>query len=217
MIAVVDYEMGNLRSVEKALERVGARVSVTSDAAVIADSSGLVLPGVGAFGDCMRNLNRYKLVQPILDFIASGRPFFGICLGLQLLFTEGLEFGRHEGLDVIKGSVVRFSGEAFERKERLKVPHMGWNRVKWTGHEPPFDTVGDDDYFYFVHSYVVVPDDPRAAAGLTDYGIEFVSAVRTRNVFATQFHPEKSQVKGLSILKSFSELVDRWDSSSYRP
>lgn len=212
MIAVVDYGMGNLRSVAKALERVGADVIITSDTGVIADSAGLVLPGVGAFADCMKNLDRSHLTQPILDFIKTGRPFFGICLGLQLLFTEGFEFGRHEGLGVVKGSVVRFSGGPFQGKDRLKIPHMGWNRVTWNTKEAPFDAVSDDDYFYFVHSFYVVPEDRDAAAGTTDYGSQFVSALRHKNIFATQFHPEKSQEKGLSILKSFAVLVDRWDS-----
>jgi glutamine amidotransferase len=212
VIAVVDYGMGNLRSVAKALEKVGAEAVVTSDAAVIADSAGVVLPGVGAFADCMKNLDRSRLTRPILDFIATGRPFFGICLGLQLLFAESFEFGRHEGLGIVNGSVVRFSGGPFEGKDRLKIPHMGWNRVTWHTREAPFDAVSDDDYFYFVHSFYVVPEDRDAAAGTTDYGGQFVSALRYKNVFATQFHPEKSQEKGLSILKSFAALVDQWDS-----
>jgi glutamine amidotransferase len=216
VIAVVDYGMGNLRSVQKALERVGAEVAVTADPAVITDAAGLVLPGVGAFADCMRGLDRGGLIGPILDFIGTKRPFFGICLGLQLLFSESFEFGRHEGLGVIKGSVVRFSGGPFEGKDRLKIPHMGWNRVAWAGADPPFDAVTDDDYFYFVHSYYVVPDDRDEAAGITEYGIDFVSAVRHENVWATQFHPEKSQEKGLAILRSFKGLCDRWDSSSSR-
>jgi len=212
VIAVVDYGMGNLRSVAKALERVGAEVAVTSDAGVIADSGGMVLPGVGAFADCVKNLDRPGLIRPILDFVETGRPFFGICLGLQLLFAESFEFGRHPGLGVIKGSVDRFSGGPFEGKDRLKIPHMGWNRVTWNTHEPPFDAVSDDDYFYFVHSFYVAPEDRDTAAGITEYGGPFVSALRYRNVFATQFHPEKSQEKGLSILKSFAAMVDRWDS-----
>jgi imidazole glycerol-phosphate synthase subunit HisH len=212
LIAVVDYGMGNLRSVAKALEKVGANAVVTSDTGLIADSAGVVLPGVGAFADCMKNLDRMHLTRPIIDFITTGRPFFGICLGFQLLFTEGFEFGRHEGLGVIKGSVVRFSGPPFDGKDRLKIPHMGWNRVRWNTQEPPFDAVGGSDYFYFVHSYYVVPEDPDTAAGITDYGIPFASALKKDNIFATQFHPEKSQQKGLSILKSFAALVDRWDS-----
>jgi len=204
--------MGNLRSVSKALERVGLNAVVTSDPALIADGAGMVLPGVGAFADCMRNLDGSGLVSPVLDFIGSGRPFFGICLGLQLLFTEGFEFGRHEGLGVIPGVVVRFEGAPFEGEGKLKVPHMGWNRVRWVQGFPPFSSVPDNSYFYFVHSYYVVPDDEKDAAGITDYGIDFVSAIRRDNIIATQFHPEKSQAVGLQMLTSFGEIVTSWDS-----
>jgi len=211
-IAVVDYGMGNLRSVSKALERVGLVAVVTSDPAVITDSTGMVLPGVGAFADCMKNLDGSGLVTPVLDFIESGRPFLGICLGLQLLFAESFEFGRHEGLGVISGAVVRFEGDAFEGAGKLKVPHMGWNRVRWVQDAPPFSSVADNSYFYFVHSYYVAPDDETDIAGITDYGVDFVSAVRRDNIIATQFHPEKSQAVGLQILTSFGEMVTSWDS-----
>ena len=196
MIAVVDYGMGNLRSVAKALEKVGADAVVTSDAGVIADSAGMVLPGVGAFADCMKNLDRFHLTRPIIDFIDTGRPFFGICLGLQLLFTEGFEFGRHEGLGVIKGSVVRFSGPPFDGKDRLKIPHMGWNRVRWNTQEPPFDAVWDGDYFYFVHSYYVVPEDPDTAAGITDYGIPVRFGAEERQHLRNPVSPGKEPAKG---------------------
>jgi len=215
LIAVVDYGMGNLRSVSKALERVGQDVVVTSDPAVIDDAAGMVLPGVGAFPDCMRNLTDKGLANPVVDFIKGGRPFFGICLGLQLLFTEGYEFGRHDGLGIIPGVVVRFEGDPFSGDNKLKVPHMGWNQVVWKkgdGAQTPFDSLADGDYFYFVHSYYVVPNDGKYTAGTTDYGAEFVSAVGRENIFATQFHPEKSQEKGLEILKAFGELVNRWES-----
>ena len=211
-IAVVDYGMGNLRSVSKALERVGLVAVVTSDPAVIRDSTGMVLPGVGAFADCMRNLDGSGLVSPVLDFIGSGRPFLGICLGLQLLFAESFEFGRHEGLGVIPGQVVRFEGGAFEGEGKLKVPHMGWNRVRWVQDAPPFSSVANNSFFYFVHSYYVVPDDDSDAAGMTDYGIDFVSAIRRDNIIATQFHPEKSQAMGLQVLTSFGKMVTSWDS-----
>ena len=221
MIAVVDYGMGNLRSISKALEKVGLRVVVTSDPSVINDSRGMVLPGVGAFSDCMKNLDARRLINPVIDFVESKRPFFGICLGLQLLFSESFEFGRHEGLGVIPGQVVRFEGEAFRGEGRLKVPHMGWNRVSWKGLKGEkgekeditlFNVSGNGDYFYFVHSYYVVPEDDKCIAGITEYGSDFVSAVKVGNVFATQFHPEKSQSKGLAILKSFGELVEKWES-----
>jgi glutamine amidotransferase len=204
--------MGNLRSVENALNRVGQEVCVTSDPAVIKDAHGMILPGVGAFRDCMINLENQGLVHPVLDFISSGRPFFGICLGLQLLFEESLEFGRHEGLGVIPGKVIRFTGKEFEGTDKLKVPHMGWNSVGWKESSSPFSSVSNGEYFYFVHSYYVIPDDDGDVAGVTDYGIEFVSAIKRGNISATQFHPEKSQSVGLSILKDFGELVKRWES-----
>ena len=215
MIAVVDYGMGNLRSVSKALEKVGQNVVVTSDPAVIDDAQGMVLPGVGAFPDCMRNLTTRKLAHPVVDFINKGRPFFGICLGLQLLFTEGYEFGRHDGLGIIPGKVVRFEGKAFSGENKLKVPHMGWNQVDWNSKNSvgtPFQTLNNGEYFYFVHSFYVEPDDEKYTAGMTEYGVNFVSAVRWKNVFATQFHPEKSQDKGLSILRTFGECVEKWES-----
>lgn len=212
MIAIVDYGMGNLRSVENALNRVGREVCVTSDPAVIKDARGIILPGVGAFYDCMRNLESQGLVHPVLDFISSKRPFFGICLGLQLLFEESFEFGRNEGLGVIPGKVIRFEGIEFEGKDKLKVPHMGWNGVRWKNNSSPFSSVSNGDYFYFVHSYYVIPDDDGDIAGVTDYGVEFVSAVKRGNIYATQFHPEKSQSVGISILKDFGELVEKWES-----
>lgn len=211
MIAVIDYGMGNLRSVEKALERVGGDARITADPHVIRDARGAVLPGVGAFADCMRNLEKFKLIHPILDFVSSNRPFLGICLGLQLLFAESFEFGRHEGLGIIPGIVTRFSGEHFIGPGKLKVPHMGWNQVRWEkGKMAPFDAAGDNQFFYFVHSYYVIPRDDICVAGTTEYGVEFVSAVSRGNIFATQFHPEKSQLPGLAILKSFEALTKRW-------
>jgi imidazole glycerol-phosphate synthase subunit HisH len=215
LIAVVDYGMGNLRSVSKALEKVGQNAVVTSDPAIIDDAQGMVLPGVGAFPDCMRNLTERKLAHPVVDFINKGRPFFGICLGLQLLFTEGYEFGRHDGLGIIPGKVVRFEGKSFVGENKLKVPHMGWNQVDWNSRNcagTPFQSINNGEYFYFVHSFYVEPDDDKYTIGTTEYGIEFVSAVRWKNVFATQFHPEKSQEKGLSILRAFGEYVNKWES-----
>lgn len=200
MIAIVDYGMGNLRSVSKAFEAVGHQVVVTRDPKVIDDASRVVLPGVGAFGDCMANLERYDLVQAIRKSIHSGKPFLGICLGLQLLFTESEEFGRHEGLDVISGMVRRFaSGPA------VKVPHMGWNQVDFRTECPLFDGIGDGSNWYFVHSYFVDPVDPRVVATTTTYGISFASCVWRDNVVACQFHPEKSQSVGLRLMKNFGD------------
>lgn len=201
MIAIIDYDMGNLRSVAKAFEKVGAEATPTRDASVIANATHVVLPGVGAFKDCMRNLEEYGLVEPIMKAVASGKPFLGICLGLQLLFDESEEFGPHRGLGVIKGRVVRFPNE-----RELKVPHMGWNEAKKKKTSRLLEGIGDGSYFYFVHSYYAVPDDPSVTLTSTDYGIEFTSSVEKDNVMACQFHPEKSQKTGLKVLKNFSSM-----------
>ena len=188
MIAIVDYGMGNLRSVQKGFERVGAEARVCRRPAEIALCEKLVLPGVGAFRDAISELRRLDLVEPILAHIAADKPFLGICLGLQLLFDVSHEDGEWPGLGVIPGEVVRFKD-----RPGLKVPHMGWNRVERTETVPLFDSIPSDSYFYFVHSYHVVPRDPSVIAGTTDYGVQFVSVVSRGNLFATQFHPEKSQ------------------------
>ena len=210
MIAIIDYGMGNLRSVQKGFERTGHDAVVTRDPKTILNAGKVVLPGVGAFPDCMRNLEEYGLIDSVYKSIESGKPFLGICLGLQLLFTEGEEFGTHKGLDIIKGKVVRFEGPAFDAPHAsqvaLKVPHMGWNTIAIKRKTPALDDVRDQGHFYFVHSYYVVPDDPGVAATTTTYGIEFVSSVWKDNIFAVQFHPEKSQALGLSILKRFGSM-----------
>jgi len=202
MIAVIDYGMGNLRSVEKGFLKVGVDAKVVSDPQSVNDADAVVLPGVGAFRDCMRNLDQMKLIEPILKSIRKGKPYLGICLGLQMLFTESEEFGVYKGLDVLKGKVVRFRID-------LKVPHMGWNTVRVLRRPPIFDNIDDDSYFYFVHSYYVSPDDDKITAGATDYGITFTSMVWKDNIIATQFHPEKSQEAGLKILKNFGDFVKR--------
>jgi imidazole glycerol-phosphate synthase subunit HisH len=201
MISIVDYGMGNLRSVKKAFESLGFSAALTGDGEEIANSSGLVLPGVGAFGDCMKNLEEYGLSAPIKSFIDNGKPFLGICLGLQLLFEGSEESPGARGLGVLKGWVVRFP--KFE-EERLKVPHMGWNQVEI---KPGFSIargINDHSWFYFVHSYFPEPENEGVIAGRTQYGIEFTSAVQEENVFACQFHPEKSGTTGLKILKNFA-------------
>lgn len=199
MIAVVNYDMGNLRSVQKALEKVGSETVITRDPAVIAGADGLVLPGVGAFGVCMDRLRAYSLVEPIREFVSGGKPFLGICLGLQLLFERSEEFGSREGLGILKGRVVRFAGG-------LKVPHMGWNDVKIIKDSPLTGGIPGGAYFYFVHSYYVEPAEDVAAC-VTEYGVPFVSAIWKGNIFATQFHPEKSQDAGLRMLENFSSLA----------
>jgi len=207
-VAIVDYEMGNLRSVHKGLEKIGASAMVTHDPSSIRDAHGVVLPGVGSFIDCMRNLERYNLIDPILSSIRSGKPFLGICLGLQVLFAESEEFGRHPRLNVLPGRVVRLPLHHLP-DHRLKVPHMGWNQVKIHQRPPVLATIQDGSYFYFVHSYYVVPDSPDVVATTTEYGIEFVSSIWKENIFASQFHPEKSQSLGLEVLRQFKKMVDK--------
>jgi glutamine amidotransferase len=202
-IAIIDYGMGNLRSVQKGFERVGFAAEVTRDLDRITAAAGVVLPGVGAFGACMDNLRSYGLVEPVRQVIARGTPFLGICLGMQLLFEESEEFGRVPGLAVFPGRVVRFTD-----MPNLKVPHMGWNQIRKQQDVPHLQGVGDGAYVYFVHSYYAVPADASLIATSTEYGIEFTSAVARDNVFATQYHPEKSQAVGLKILENFGRLVE---------
>jgi len=208
MIAVIDYGMGNLRSVQKALEFIGAKVIVTHDPDLILNADSVVLPGVGAFKDCMVNLNKLKLIDPIRKFIDGGKPFLGICLGLQVLFEESEEYGPVAGLGILPGKVVKFiDGSSDEKNGSLiKIPHMGWNKIKVKKDSPLFEGVGDGSYFYFVHSYYVVPEDQNMIATVTNYGVEFVSGIQHKNIYAFQFHPEKSQTLGLSILERFSNL-----------
>jgi len=200
MIAIVDYEMGNLRSVQKGFEKVGAEAVITRDKSVIESASALVLPGVGAFTVCMENLEKHDLINPIKSFVGSGKPFLGICLGLQLLFEDSEEFGNCKGLGLIKGKVRKFPSD------ELKVPHMGWNSIEISGDSRLFEGIHDGTYFYFVHSYYVEPEEDVTIAE-TDYGFKFVSAVEKGNIFATQFHPEKSQIEGLKILENFAGLA----------
>jgi glutamine amidotransferase len=206
MLAVVDYDMGNLRSVQKAFEKVGHSAVVTRDPKTIRDSGHVVLPGVGAFPDAMKNLERFGLIDPVVKGIEQGKPFLGLCLGLQLLFTEGEEFGIHRGLDVVKGRVVRFKTPNSGAKEKLSIPHMGWNTVRMKTPSPLFKDSPNDSYFYFVHSYYVVPEDEGCISATTEYGIEFASSIWKDNIVACQFHPEKSQKQGLNLLKRFIEM-----------
>jgi glutamine amidotransferase len=201
MIAIIDYQMGNLRSVQKAFERVGCVAEITGDPQRIAEAQKLVLPGVGAFGDAVHELESRGLVPVIREAIAGERPFLGICLGLQLLFDVSWEDGPHRGLGILPGQVVRF-----DLPEHYKVPHMGWNQVRARRRIPLLEGIPDSAYFYFVHSYYVVPDDPECISLETDYGITFCSMVWRDRLFATQFHPEKSQQHGLQLLRRFAEL-----------
>ena len=201
-LAIVDYGMGNLRSVQKAFERLGHAAEVTSDAERIASAPGVVLPGVGAFGACMANLTERGLVQPVREAIRGGRPFLGICLGMQLLFEESEEFGPVAGLGILAGRIVRFAPDP-ERK----VPHMGWNTLRVRQRVPALADVSDGAWAYFVHSYYPVPADPSVIATTTPYGPEFASSVARDNVFACQFHPEKSQQLGLRLLDGWARQM----------
>ncbi len=208
-IALVDYGVGNLRSAQKALEAAGAdRVIVTRDPAVIRAADRVVLPGVGAYGHCIGSLREAGLEGPVLEAIASGRPFLGVCVGMQLLFEQGEEFGVHRGLGVLPGRVVHFRAAGLSAAEGLKIPHMGWSPVAPAdgavgGACPLFAGLAPGTYVYFVHSYVAVAVDPRQIAGWTTYGVRFPAAVAWQNVAGTQFHPEKSQAVGLALLRNF--------------
>jgi glutamine amidotransferase len=202
MIAIVDYGMGNLRSVQKGFARVGYEAEVTRDVGRIAAARGVVLPGVGAFHACMENLARFGLVEPIRDVIVKKKPFLGICLGFQLLFSESEEFGRQKGLELFPGKVVGFHPD-----NGLKVPHMGWNRIEKKKESPFLEGLSSGDYVYFVHSFYVVPETSSLIATTTDYGGTFASSIATDRLFACQFHPEKSQELGLRILANFGRFV----------
>jgi len=204
MIAVIDYDIGNLRSVQKAIERAGGDVRLITTPAQLARAEKVVLPGVAAFAGAIRELRALKLVAPLKEAIAGGMPYLGFCLGLQLLFDVSYENGEHTGLGVFAGEVVRLGDSPGDR--RLSVPHMGWNQLRVRRRCPLLEGIDDRAYVYFAHSYHVVPADEAIVATTTDYGREFVSSVWRDHVFATQFHPEKSQAVGLKLLENFVRL-----------
>ena len=214
MIVVIDYGMGNLHSVRKALEVVGARVKVSSRAEDISRADKIVFPGVGSFGEAMKELKKRKLIRPIKDAIAAGKPFLGLCLGLQLLFERSEESPGVKGLCVLKGEVKKFNprGQGPGSKgQKLKVPHMGWNNIV---HSSKFmvnsrkilKNIPNGSYVYFVHSYYAAPENKKDILTITDYGMKFASSVCKDNIYAFQFHPEKSQEIGLKMLKNFVNL-----------
>ena len=205
MIAVVDYGMGNLRSVQKALEHVGADAVLATDVETVSRAEKVVVPGVGAFKDAMAGLTQAGLVEVIKESVEAGKPFLGICLGLQVLFDESTEDGLCKGLGIVQGRVVKF-GTTAPDGSKLKVPQIGWNQLFGKGDVPLLRGVADGSYVYFDHSYYVVPTDPEVTAGETEYGIRFTSIIWKENVFGTQFHPEKSQEVGLRMLKNFADL-----------
>ena len=197
MLTVVDYGAGNLRNVVMAFRRVGLEARLTAEVSDIRRARALVLPGVGAFGDCIGNLRALNLEDAICGAIRDGVPFLGICVGLQMLFEVGEEMGEHRGLGILAGRVQRFASG-------LTVPHMGWNQLHQTAQVPLWRNVPQDSYVYFVHSYYVVPQDPAVVAATTEYGTPYVSAVARGNLSAIQFHPEKSQDVGEQILRNFA-------------
>jgi len=201
MISVIDYGMGNLRSVVKSVEKYTSQVQVSSDPAIIEGSRALIMPGDGAFGMAMQHLRDMGWVDPLLSFIRGGGFFLGICLGYQLLFSRSVEFGEHEGLGLIPGSVIRFP------HSDLKVPHMGWNQVKFRKESPFLEGVPSNSYFYFIHTYYPEIEDDSWIIGEAEYGVTFPCIVGKGNCIATQFHPEKSHKMGLKIIENFVRLV----------
>jgi glutamine amidotransferase len=202
-IAIIDYGMANLRSVQKAFEQVGHRAEIISRPEQVEGADKVVLPGVGAFQDAVATLRAQELDRPVIRHIERGKPFLGICLGLQMLFDVGNEDGEHRGLGVLPGKCVRFD---VDRTMGLKVPHMGWNQLDVRRPSPLFNGLPEGAGVYFVHSYYVEPEDAEVIATTTDYGVPFVSSVWRDNVMATQFHPEKSQKVGLQILANFAGM-----------
>ncbi len=195
-IVVIDYGAGNLRSVSRAVAHVGHEPSVTADPHDVAAADAVILPGVGAAADTMRNLREHSMVEPVREYIASGRPFFGVCMGQQALLSVSEEGGEHPCLDIIAGRVKKLPGGQ-------KVPHMGWNQVRQKTAHLIFDEIPDDSYFYFVHSYYPEPEDESVVIGETDYGVTFASVLARDNIVATQFHPEKSGEMGLRMYRNF--------------
>lgn len=202
MISIVDYGMGNLRSVQKAFESQGFEANITRNRNEIMNSAGVVLPGVGAFGDCIKNLKHFKLMEAVDAIIQEGKPYLGICLGLQILFEQSEESPGIMGLGLLRGKVIRFDFP----NEKLKIPHMGWNRIEINNYHPILEGIPNGSWFYFVHSFYPAPEDKQIIVTTTQYGTTFVSAVCKENVFACQFHPEKSSTQGLKILSNFAHL-----------
>ena len=203
MIAIIDYDAGNIKSVEKALQLLGQEVAVTRDEKTILSADGVILPGVGAFGDAMEKLHAYGLVEPIRKCVAKNIPFLGICLGLQLMFRSSEEAPGVEGLNILDGEIVKIPA-----KPGLRIPHIGWNSVSLNQTDGIFENLRDNSYFYFVHSYYLKDADEKVVAGTTEYGVPIQCAVQQGRVSATQFHPEKSSEAGLTILRNFVNRED---------
>lgn len=214
-VAIIDYGMGNLFSIRRACEKNGIRCSVTTDASVIDAADGLILPGVGAFGDAMDHLQQFDLVGPIRNFIASGRPFMGICLGMQLLMSESEEFGVHKGLGIIEGTVKRMPSSNNDGK-KIKVPEVGWNQIFqpennhadiWK--KTPLKDIPNGSHMYFVHSYYPIPTDGGKVLSTSTYGnLSYCSSICWNNIFATQYHPERSELNGIKIYKNWISIIE---------
>ncbi|MFA4995843.1 MAG: imidazole glycerol phosphate synthase subunit HisH [Patescibacteria group bacterium] len=212
-IAIIDYKAGNLYSVQHACSFIGLDSKITSDKDEILKADGAILPGVGAFGEAMENIKAMELIDPIRDFVKSGKPFMGVCLGLQLLFSESEEFGLHKGLDLVKGRVVKFPTHN-DQGQVIKVPQIGWNQIvppnndkNYWSNSPLSDTA-PGEFMYFVHSFFVKPSDSEDILSLTDYeGIKYCSSIKKNNIFATQFHPEKSAGEGIKIYQNWAKTI----------
>ena len=205
MIAIIDYGMGNLRSVFNAFQVLGIEASIANGPAGLREASGVVLPGVGAFGDGMRNLRERGFIEELeRQVVVGGKPFLGLCLGLQLLGTRGFEHGENTGLGWIPGVVDRLVVP-----DALRVPHIGWNDTRFVKPDALFTGLGAAAAFYFIHSFVLVPEDPAVVTGVCDYGVDFVASVRRDNICATQFHPEKSHKAGLAVLRNWAEALPK--------
>lgn len=206
MIAIIDYGMGNLGSVHKALEKFATDVRIVQSPSELTGADKIVLPGVGAFRDAIERLRTSGMADPLTAAIRAGTPVLGICLGLQMLFDVSYEDGEHRGLGVIPGKVLRFDFASQPKQNRLRVPQMGWNQIRWDRNVPIMQGIEQDSYVYFCHSYYAAPADDSVTATRTDYGIEYTSSVWKDNLFAVQFHPEKSQAVGLKMLENFVKL-----------
>ena len=202
MIAIIDYDAGNMKSVEKAMQYLGEKVVITRDPETILAAEGVILPGVGAFGDCMEKLHHYGLVKVIREYVAEGKPFLGICLGLQLMFESSEESPGVEGLGLLPGKIVRLPVES-----GLKIPHIGWNNLHFPRKGRLFEGVLEDSYVYFVHSYYLQAKDPKIVTATTEYGAQIHASIEQGNLFACQFHPEKSSEVGMQILRNFLSVV----------
>lgn len=206
MIAIIDYGAGNLRSVNKALEKLGHENVITDNPTIIENASGIILPGVGTFGALMSNMKSKGLIDPLMDSIKNSKPYLGICIGMQILFEKGHENGMHKGLGIFPGEVIKFHGLPHDHK----IPHMGWNNVKFEQYNNAlFEDIEDNSKFYFVHSYHVDTNQNEVIAATTEYGYKFTSGVHKDNIYGTQFHPEKSGKIGLQLLDNFAKLCEQ--------